>query len=55
MRYEQLNEIFINETMVYRGFFLENKIFQNYFPTIGHGRQWGVQHDIPVKVTHEAK
>jgi hypothetical protein len=30
-------------------FIKENEIFQNYSPTMGHGRQWDVQHDIPMK------
>jgi hypothetical protein len=30
-------------------FIQENEIFQNYSPTMVHGRQWGVQHDISMK------
>jgi hypothetical protein len=47
----KVNEIFINEVIVYR-FIQENKIFENYSPTMVHGKKWGLQQDIVVKMTH---
>jgi hypothetical protein len=37
---------------LYREIIQENEIFQNYLSTMVHGRQWGFQHDISVKITH---
>ncbi len=48
----KVNDIFIHESIVYRDLYRENEIFQNYSSTMVHSRQWGVQHDIPVKMTH---
>jgi hypothetical protein len=47
--------IFINEAIVYRDLSKNNEILQNYSPMIVHGRQWGRQRDIPVKMKHETK